>query len=99
MYTELAEYKNLNTVGAVRKLYSSNSVKDRDEVLTVSSANSAVLSGIARHDVDVTAGTENDAILIAGYVDIYKLDSAVQTAVTAVESDLTKITFIKGAKV
>lgn len=74
-------------------------VKDRDEVLTVSSANSAVLSGIARHDVDVTAGTENDSILIAGYVDVYKLDSSVQTAVTAVESDLTKITFIKGAKV
>lgn len=72
---------------------------DRDEVLTVSSANSAVLSGIARHDIDVTDGTANDAILIAGYVDLYRLDASVQTAITAtVVSGLKDIKFIKGAK-
>ena len=74
-------------------------LEDRTEVLTVSSANSAVLSGIARHDIDVTDGDVNDAILIAGYVDLYRLDSAVQTALTsAIKAALTDIKFIKGAK-
>ena len=72
---------------------------DRDEVMTVSSANSAVLSGIARHTVDVTDGSVNDALLIEGYVDLYKLDSTTATAVASVSANLPKITFIKGGKV
>lgn len=72
---------------------------DRDEVMTVSSSNSAVLSGIARHTVDVTNGKVNDALLIEGYVDLYKLDNATVTAVTSVAANLPKITFLKGGKV
>ena len=72
---------------------------DRDEVMTVSSSNSAVLSGIARHTIDVTEGPVNDAVLIEGYVDLYKLDSTTQTAVASVAANLPKITFIKGGKV
>lgn len=69
--------------------------KDRFEVLTVSGD---VLAGIARHTVDVTDGNTNDAILTQGYVEFYRLDKAVQTAVTAVESQLTNIKFVRGAK-
>lgn len=72
---------------------------DRDEVMTVSSANSAVLSGIARHTIDVTNGPVNTTLLIEGYVDLYKLDSTTQTAVASVAANLPKITFIKGGKV
>ena len=57
-----------------------------------------VLAGIARHTVDVTDGNTNDAILTQGYVEFYRLDKDVQTAVTAVESQLTNIKFVRGAK-
>ena len=69
--------------------------KDRFEVLTVAGD---VLAGIARHTVDVTDGNTNDAILTQGYVEFYRLDPTVQTAVTAVESQLTNIKFVRGAK-
>ena len=72
---------------------------DRDEVMTVSSSNSAVLSGIARHEYDVTRGKVNGALLIEGYVDLYKLDSTTATAVSSVAANLPKITFMKGGKV
>lgn len=35
LYEEVAKYKDLSTVGAVRKLYSSTDAKDRDEVIEV----------------------------------------------------------------
>lgn len=79
--------------------YGKSILVDRDEIMTVSSANSAVLSGIARHTIDVTAGNTNDALLIEGYVDLYKLDSTTQSAALAVAANLPKITFLKGGKV
>ncbi len=79
--------------------YQKSILVDRDEVMTVSSSNSAVLSGIARHTVDVTDGPVNDALLIEGIVDLYKLDSTTATAVASVEANLPKITFMKGGKV
>lgn len=72
-----------------------NVYKDRFETLTVSGD---VLSGIARHDIDVTDGNANDAILTQGYVEFYRLESDVQAKVTAVESQLTEIKFVRGAK-
>ena len=69
--------------------------KDRFEVLTVSGD---VLSGIARHNVDVTDGNTNDAILTQGYVEFYRLEADVQAKVEAVESQLTNIKFVRGAK-
>ena len=72
-----------------------NVYKDRFEVLTVSGD---VLSGIARHDIDVTDGNANDAILTQGYVEFYRLEADVQAKVEAVESQLTEIKFVRGAK-
>jgi len=60
-------------------------------------------AGVARWDIDVTAGDTNATVLYFGFVDYLKLDSAVQTAVdTALSAggyEPTKgfrITFIKG---
>lgn len=69
--------------------------KDRFEVLTVAGD---VLAGIARHNIDVTEGNANDAVLTQGYVEFYRLDPTVQTAVEAVEAQLTNIKFVRGAK-
>ena len=53
------------------------------------------LVGIAMHDVDVTGGTANGAVLIFGTVDWSKLDSDVQTALTTeIETALKMIQFI-----
>ena len=79
--------------------YQKSILKDRDEVMTVASANSAVLSGIARHTIDVTAGPVNDALLIEGVVDLYKLDSTTASAIADVEANLPRIIFMKGGKV
>lgn len=60
-------------------------------------------AGVARWDIDVTAGDTNATVLYFGFVDYLKLDAAVQTAVdTALSAggyEPTKgfrITFIKG---
>ena len=74
-----------------------NVFMNRQTVLTVSGGEGASLYGVARHDIDVTAGTKGDTLLVAGYVDYLKLDSAVQTAVDSASANLPKITFIKGA--
>lgn len=71
---------------------------NRQTVLTV---DGATCYGYARHDIDVTAGDENDTLLIDGYVDYLKLDADVQAKVTSVISaDTTKarVRFIKGRK-
>lgn len=79
-----------------------NILEDRTEKVIVSGTTGSdanVLSGIARHTIDVTDGDVSDAILIAGYVDLYRLDSSVQTALTStIKSGLSDIKFIKGAK-
>ena len=72
-----------------------NVYKDRFETLTVSGD---TLVGIARHNVDVTDGNTNDAVLTQGYVEFYRLAEDVRTAVEAVETQLTEIKFVRGAK-
>ena len=47
------------------------------------------------HDVDVTNGNANASMLIAGYVDLLKLDV---TPVADAKTALSRILFIKGAK-
>lgn len=39
-------------------------------------------AGVLLHDVDVTAGDENGTILLAGIVDLLKLDATIRTAIT-----------------
>lgn len=77
-------------IGSGKNIY-----KDRFEVLTVSGD---TLVGIARHNVDVTAGNTNDAVLTQGYVEFYRLAEDVQAKVEAVETQLTEIKFVRGAK-
>lgn len=54
--------------------------------------------GVVLHDVDVTDGDGRATLVVAGYVDLYKLDSDVVTLVTTATSALTKITFLNGSK-
>ena len=63
---------------------------NRQTVLAVSGTTAY---GVARHDIDVTAGNTNDTLLVAGYVDYLKLDASVQTLVDGAKDKLSKITF------
>lgn len=70
-----------------------NVLLNRNTVLAV--ANGATAQGIVLHDVDVTKGQENATMLVAGYVDINKIDTDAQPSADA-QTALTKITFMKG---
>lgn len=70
-----------------------NVLLNRNTVLAV--ANGATAQGIVLHDVDVTEGQENATMLVAGYVDINKIDTAARPSADA-QTALTKITFMKG---
>lgn len=51
---------------------------------------------VALHDVDVTAGATNATVVIAGAVDLNKLESGVQALLTsAVKTALPRIIFFK----
>lgn len=53
-------------------------------------------TGILLHDVDVTDGTKNAQVVVFGFIDLNKLDSAVQELVTAeVKTALRMIQFVK----
>lgn len=54
--------------------------------------------GVVLHDVDLTDGDANASVLIAGYVDLLKVETSVATALKTASADLEKITFMKGAK-
>lgn len=70
------------------------SLKARGTAFTVAT-DATNLAGIAMHDVDVTSGTANGAVLIFGTVDWSKLDTDVQTALTTeIEAALKMIQFI-----
>jgi len=88
-------------------LYATTDVlMNRQTVLSVDgTVSNTKCYGIILHDTDVTAGNTNATLIYSGYVDYLKLDSAVQTAVTAALTaggyEPTKgwrITFLKGAK-
>lgn len=51
--------------------------------------------GILLHDVDVTDGDMNATLVVAGYVDLLKLDV---TPVADAKTALSRILFMKGAK-
>ena len=60
-------------------------LKNRATAFSVA-ASAENVAGIAMHDVDVTSGTANGAVLIFGTVDWSKLDASVQELLT---SDIT----------
>lgn len=57
-------------------------------------------TAVLMHDVDVTAGAENATIILAGCVDLLKLDEATKALVTAdVVSALPRIIFVEGSAI
>ena len=71
-------------------------LQDRDTAFTLGDKTDSV--GVLLHDVDVTAGTENATIVVAGSVDLLKLDEATAALITDdVVAKLANIVFVKGA--
>lgn len=73
-------------------------IEKRDTGFTVS-AESGNPVAVVMHDVDVTAGDENGTIVIAGCVDLLKLDDSVKTAVASVKANLPRIIFVEGSAI
>lgn len=75
-------------------------IEKRDTAFTVSGSQGATPSAIALHDVDVTAGADNATIVLAGVVDLLKLESSVKTALTStVKAALPRIIFVEGSAI
>ncbi len=75
-------------------------IEKRDTAFTVSGAEGASPVCVLMHDVDVTAGAENGTIVIAGCVDLLKLEDSVKTALTAnVKAALPRIIFVEGSAI
>lgn len=77
------------------------SLTDRNTAFTIGAKDGAVV-GIAEHDVDVTNGTVNGAVVVFGFIDEDKLDESVialldvqNTDGTKLRDKLPKITFCK----
>ena len=67
----------------------------RNTAFTVASDDT--VTGVILHDVDVTDGNGNGTIVIAGAIDVTKVDTTVAALYTAtVTGALNKITFMKG---
>lgn len=73
-------------------------IEKRDTGFTVS-AESGNPVAVVMHDVDVTAGDENGTIVIAGCVDLLKLDADVRTAVASAKANLPRIIFVEGSAI
>ena len=74
-------------------------IEKRDAGFTVSGASGATPVAVVMHDVDVTAGDENGTIVIAGCVDLLKLDTSVRTAISSVKANLPRIIFVEGSAI
>jgi hypothetical protein len=73
-------------------------LEDRDAKLVIT-AGALTCYGLARHDIDVTDGDTNDTLLIAGYVDLSKLDSTVVALITSdIKTALPAVKFIQGVE-
>lgn len=63
-------------------------------------AKSSNATAILLHDVDVTSGNANGTIVLAGCIDLLKLDSATQTLIDdATKTALSRIIFVKGSAI
>lgn len=89
-----AEGKKIIKAGT--PLYGSESVfMNRQTVLTTQSVGNTPY-GVARHNIDVTAGNANDTLVAIGVVDYLKLDDDVKALVDAARNNLSHILFVKG---
>lgn len=74
---------------------STSVLTNRQTVLTKGAENA---QGVVLHDVDVTDGDSRATLVIAGYVDLYKLDADVVTIVNEATETLNRIVFLNGSK-
>lgn len=75
-------------------------IEKRDTGFTIAGAEGASPVCVLLHDVDVTAGDENGTIVIAGCVDLLKLETSVKTALTSsVKAALSRIIFVEGSAI
>jgi len=73
-------------------------ITKRGTAFTKTNGSSAV--AILMHDVDVTAGAENATIILAGCVDLLKLDAATKALITSdVVTALPRIIFVEGSAI
>ena len=73
-------------------------IEKRDTGFTVSGSGDPV--AVLFSDVDVTAGDENGTIILAGCVDLLKLEASVKTALTSsVKAALPRIIFVEGSAI
>ena len=75
-------------------------IEKRNTGFTIAGAEGASPVCVLMHDVDVTAGDENGTIVLAGCVDLLKLESSVKTALTSsVKAALPRIIFVEGSAI
>ena len=75
-------------------------IEKRDTGFTIAGAEGASPVVVLMHDVDVTAGDENGTIVLAGVVDLLKLESSVKTALTsAIKAAMPRIIFVEGSAI
>ena len=75
-------------------------IEKRDTGFTISGSQGASPVAVVMHDVDVTAGDENGTIVLAGVVDLLKLETSVQTALTSsIKAALPRIIFVEGSAI
>ena len=73
-------------------------IEKRDTAFTKTNGNTA--RAILLHDVDVTAGAENATIIIAGCVDLLKIDATTKELITSnVKGAVPNIIFVEGSAI
>lgn len=72
-------------------------IEKRDTAFTASTSNAV---GINLHDVKLDAnGKGNATVVLAGCVDLLKLDDSVVTNIETAKADLGRLIFIEGSKI
>lgn len=74
-------------------------ITDRDTAFTVTSSSN--VKGILLHDVVLDSdGKGNGTLVLAGCIDLLKLDAAIQTAIdSTIVTNLPRIIFVKGSAI
>lgn len=73
-------------------------IEKRGTAFTKTNSNTA--RAILLHDVDVTAGAENATIILAGCVDLLKIDSTTRALITSnVKGAIPRIIFVEGSAI
>lgn len=73
-------------------------IEKRDTAFTKTNGNTA--KAILLHDVDVTDGAANATIILAGVVDLLKIDATTAALITSdVKTALPRIIFVEGSAI